>query len=325
MSKFLVIQTAFIGDAILATALIEKLHQYYSAERIDLLVRKGNESLFKGHPCLENVYVWNKQKHKYLNLLSIARAVRRHRYDYVVNLQRFFSTGLLTGFSGARVRMGFSENPLSFLYHFKKSYSIDCGLHEVERNNGLIAHLTDADANRPALYPSPSDFDKVAAFKARPYICLAPASVWYTKKLPGDKWSELARHLAPHYTLYFIGAPEDRALCDNIMAGLSKNAAHNLCGNLSLLQSAALMQDARMNYVNDSAPLHLASAVNAPTTAFFCSTLSDFGFGPLSDSSAVAQIESKLYCRPCGIHGRKKCPEGHFRCGREIDVLKYLP
>jgi hypothetical protein len=53
--------------------------------------------------------------------------------------------------------------------------------------------------------------------------------------------------------------------------------------------------------------------------------VTDFGFGPLAENATVAQIESDLYCRPCGIHGRMKCPEGHFKCGHAIEVKKYLP
>jgi heptosyltransferase-2 len=95
----------------------------------------------------------------------------------------------------------------------------------------------------------------------------------------------------------------------------------NLAGTLSFLQSAALMEKAAMNYVNDSAPLHLASAMNAPVTAVFCSTVPAFGFGPLSDKSHIVECEN-LYCRPCGLHGKPSCPEGHFRCAMDIDLSK---
>jgi len=75
-----------------------------------------------------------------------------------------------------------------------------------------------------------------------------------------------------------------------------------------------------MNYVNDSAPMHLASAVNAPVTAVFCSTVPAFGFGPLSDKSFIAEKKEKLYCRPCTLHGKKSCPEQHFKCAEDIQV-----
>jgi len=75
-----------------------------------------------------------------------------------------------------------------------------------------------------------------------------------------------------------------------------------------------------MNYVNDSGPLHLASATNAPVTAFFCSTIPAFGFGPLSANSIIVETHEKLTCRPCGLHGKTACPEGHFLCAKSIGI-----
>jgi heptosyltransferase-2 len=94
----------------------------------------------------------------------------------------------------------------------------------------------------------------------------------------------------------------------------------DLAGNLSFLESASLMKDAQMNFTNDSAPMHLASAINAPVTVIYCSTIPRFGFGPLSDDSKIVEISGELYCRPCGIHGYRSCPEKHFRCATQIDV-----
>ena len=82
-----------------------------------------------------------------------------------------------------------------------------------------------------------------------------------------------------------------------------------------------------MNYVNDSAPMHFASAVNAPITAVYCSTLPSFGFGPLSNKNFVVETEVKLSCRPCGLHGKKACPLKHFKCAftiREQQLLNTL-
>jgi heptosyltransferase-2 len=79
-----------------------------------------------------------------------------------------------------------------------------------------------------------------------------------------------------------------------------------------------------MNFVNDSAPMHFASAVNAPVTAIFCSTVPDFGFGPLSEDSAVVEVRSGLSCRPCGLHGYRECPEKHFKCAYEINMNELI-
>jgi heptosyltransferase-2 len=63
----------------------------------------------------------------------------------------------------------------------------------------------------------------------------------------------------------------------------------------------------------------MASSVNTATMAFFCSTIPDFGFGPLADNSEIREVNN-LDCRPCGLHGHKACPKGHFKCGNEMDV-----
>ncbi|HMT28996.1 MAG TPA: glycosyltransferase family 9 protein, partial [Bacteroidia bacterium] len=107
-------------------------------------------------------------------------------------------------------------------------------------------------------------------------------------------------------------------LCQRIIEASGNSNAVKLAGKLSLLQTAALMKDAAMNYVNDSGPLHIASAMNAPVTAFFCSTIPGFGFGPLSDHSLIIETTLKLECKPCGLHGKKSCPQGHFKCGLTI-------
>ena len=92
----------------------------------------------------------------------------------------------------------------------------------------------------------------------------------------------------------------------------------------ALLQSAALMQGAIMNYVNDSAPLHLCSAMNAPTTAIFCSTTPAFGFGPLADNGRVVESREILTCKPCSLHGRPACPLTHFRCAYDIEISEVI-
>jgi len=93
---------------------------------------------------------------------------------------------------------------------------------------------------------------------------------------------------------------------------------------LSFLQSAALMKNAVMSYVNDSAPMHFASAMNAPVTAVYCSTIPGFGYGPLSDDSHIIETIESLSCRPCGLHGHQTCPEKHFKCARSIQTEQLL-
>lgn len=317
--NILVIQTAFIGDAILASSVIEKLHAFFPNATISLLVRKGNEALYQNHPFLKEVLVWNKQEGKYASLFKLRKQIKCNNYDAVINLHRYASSGFLTAFSGALFKAGFDKNPFSFLFSKKVKHVIGDGRHETERYNELIEEFTDKKVVRPKLYPSQNDFNKADAFKKGKYVCMSPSSVWFTKQLPEIKWVELINQLPADVTVYLLGAKGDVELCNRIKNQDKRTNTVVLAGQLSLLESTALMKDAEMNYVNDSAPLHLCSSVNAPVTAFFCSTVPAFGFTPLSDTSKIVEVKN-LECRPCGLHGFKSCPKGHFKCGAEMVI-----
>jgi len=153
MVKFLIIQTAFIGDVILATPLIEKLHHFYPDSQIDFLLRKGNENLLRNHPYVDNIIVWNKKQNKIKNLLKVIKRIRQKKYDYAMNLQRFASSGIITAFSGAKLKAGFNKNPFSFAFSRSFKHEIGNGKHEVERNLQLIEEITDASFYKPKLYP----------------------------------------------------------------------------------------------------------------------------------------------------------------------------
>jgi heptosyltransferase II len=326
LKRFLVIQTAFLGDAVLATSILEKLHAHFPDAKIDLVVRKGNDGLFEGHPFLHKLFVWDKRSGKTRNLFQLIGELRKTRYDHIINCQRFSSTGLMTAFARGHEKLGYDKNPLSFLFNRKVKHVINASStklgarHEVDRLNELIEHLTDKSRPLPRLYPTTahrSEFQNGA-----PYFTIAPASVWFTKQWPAEQWIELIKLLPSTHRVLLIGAPGDVALCTRIAEQAGRGEV--LAGKLSLLGTAALMEGATMNYVNDSAPLHIASAMRAPVTAVFCSTVPAFGFGPLNANGLIVETTEKLDCRPCGLHGHAACPRGHFKCALGIEARAVL-
>lgn len=320
IKKILVIQTASIGDVILATPVLEKLHACFPDATIDFLIKKGIEPLFTGHPYLHEILIWDKKNGKYRNFDLLMHRVWHAKYDLVVNLQRFFLTGMMTAFSRAGMTIGFDKNPLSFLFTKRIKHIIGSGLHESGRNLSLLASFPDDRLFPPRIYPTKQDFDHVSQWNKELYYTLSPASLWYTKQYPENKWVELITKIPAEKRIFLLGSSADHDLCEYILSHSGHPGLTNLAGRLTLLESAALMKGALMNFTNDSAPMHLASAVNAPVTAIYCSTTPDFGFGPLSDDKAIVEIPEKLYCRPCGLHGRPACPEKHFRCAQDIPV-----
>jgi len=352
VKRCLLIQTAALGDVVLLTSILEKLHRFHPEAALDLLVRKGCEGLFDGHPFVHQLYVWDKRKHKTRALFGLLREIRQTRYDHVINAQRYLSTGLLTVFSNAAEKVGYDRNPLSRLFTRRVWHVIPDPRalrrrermvsaarradrperaragpgepHEVDRLNGLIEHLTDGTRPMPRLYPT--DRDRAVAARLRTqhagraggYVCLAPGSAWPTKAWPAEKWVGLARLVPADQHIFLIGGPEDTGLCGRVSEAAGRGTV--LAGTLSLLSTAELMAGAAMNYVNDSVALHLASAMQAPVSAVFCSTVPAFGFGPLHENGRIRQTAEALSCRPCGLHGRRTCPRGDFRCAVSIAV-----
>lgn len=179
---------------------------------------------------------------------------------------------------------------------------------------------------RPRVYPNAADHAAAAAIlpappnDSRPLLALAPGSVWATKRWP--YFAELARAIQRRARCVVVGSGADRELAEGIRAATAGDAV-DATGRLSLLASAALIGRSAAIVSNDSAPLHLASAMNVATVAVFGPTVPEFGFGPLAERSLVAQHQG-LACRPCHPHGPRVCPLGHWRCMRDLSVQHVL-
>jgi heptosyltransferase-2 len=170
---------------------------------------------------------------------------------------------------------------------------------------------------RPRLYPAAKErevVDELLAVRGgdqRPLVALAPGSVWATKRWP--HYPSLARLLADRARVVVIGGSDDGPIARSVIDAAGESNVIDATGRLTLLASAELIGRARAIVTNDSAPLHLASAMGTPTVAIFGPTVPAFGFGPLAGRSAIVE-DDLLACRPCDRHGPRRCPLGHWKC-----------
>jgi heptosyltransferase-2 len=134
------------------------------------------------------------------------------------------------------------------------------------------------------------------------------------------------------YQILLIGGDEDRDLCRRIRSEIGQGCL-NLAGQTTLRQSAEVLKYCDLLVTNDSAPTHLGSAAGTRVLTLFGSTAPDFGFAPYGPKGRSLGIE--LDCRPCTNHGRRHCPEKHFRCMLDLtpdrvfsaasDMIKGMP
>jgi heptosyltransferase-2 len=135
---------------------------------------------------------------------------------------------------------------------------------------------------------------------------------------------ELAQSLVEQgYTIHLHGSNEDATICSLIEQTLEPALVINFAGKLSLVEVAKEISSASVAITNDSGLMHVASAVGTPVISIFGPTVREFGFMPRADNAIVLENVG-LYCRPCTAIGREDCPEGHFRCMREITAEKVL-
>lgn len=331
MPPSLVIQTSFLGDVILTTPLIAELAM---RGPVDVVTTPAAAPLLANHPAIREVIVYDKRGSDSgpFGMMRLARRVRAGGYDAAYLAQGSHRSGMLARLAGIPTRVGFDTSAGTVWYTKRVRHRSD--RHHAERLWRLAAGDAAPDPApetiRPRLHPSPADREVVdGLLRGVPtggatLIALAPGSVWGTKRWPHfPALAERLARLASTHRIVVIGSAADRPLAAAIAGAGGTDRVIDATGGLSLLASAALLERCAALVTNDSAPLHLASAMGTPTVAIFGSTVPAFGFGPLAPRRAIAEITG-LECRPCSAHGPQSCPLGHFKCMKELDVARVL-
>lgn len=320
MSSTLVVQTSFLGDTVLTTPLLAQLS---NRGPVDVVTTPASAALLAHHPAVRAVIAYDKRgaDRGLLGLWRLARRLRANGYDLALLAQGSWRSAALALLAGIPNRIGFTTSAGRLLYSKRVPYRDD--LHHaarllmLARPNGR--EPTPAEL-RPSLAPGVAEREAVDALLQRGgmregerLVALAPGSVWATKRWPF--YPELAVELAEDARVVVVGSAGDAPLAAAIIAAAP--GAIDATGRLSLLASAELIGRCGVLVTNDSAPMHLASAMGTPTVAIFGPTVPEFGFGPLAPRASVVGHET-LPCRPCDRHGPQRCPLGHHRCMREL-------
>jgi heptosyltransferase-2 len=315
VTSTLVVQTAFLGDVVLTTGLLTHLAERFGP--VDVVTTPAATPLLETHPAVRQVFAFAKRgsDNGAAGLIRLAGRLRGLRYDRAYLPHRSLRTALLARLAGIPERIGFAGSPGSWSY--TRRIARPPTSHEAERILALAEPPADTVA-RLSLGLTAEDRRAAAEWLAARdiedgFVALAPGSIWATKRWP--YYLELAAGLAG--PLVIVGGPEDRELAESVAAG--RSSVHIATGALSLRASAALLAHASVLVTNDSAPLHLASAVGTRVVAIFGPTVPAFGFGPRGTGDRIVE-HTNLQCRPCSSHGPMVCPLGHHRCMRDLGV-----
>ncbi len=321
--KIVIIQTAFLGDVILTLPLAQALKKLLPSAIVDMVVIPRTAKLLENHPDISTIISYDKKGgEKSLNgFFRIVRKLKLARYDIAFIPHRSLRSAALASLAGIPDRIGFDRSAGAFLLNHVVNYQP--AVHEVERNLSLLEAIGVHWGYKelPNIYPSDGDREIVSEFLLvhrfsdyEQLVAVAPGSVWNTKRWLKERFVELTRFLVTsHFRVVLIGGEEDNLLCEEIASAVSSINVLNTTGRLSLLQSAELLRRCSVLISNDSASMHLAVAMRTPVVAIFGATVPEFGFYPYGEHDIVVETKG-LWCRPCSIHGGKRCPIRTFDC-----------
>jgi lipopolysaccharide heptosyltransferase II len=320
--KILVIQTAFIGDAILTLPMLQKLREENPQSELDVISNPLTSEIFSSSPVINNVIVLDKRReHKSIfSLVRFARKLKEKNYTKLYSPHRSFRTSLIVLFSGIKNTYGFDNSSLSHVY--KNIIKYDFNGHEVKRNLDLISFNNSNDWKiLPDIIITSEQQKKVNDFliqnSLNNAIAVAPGSVWNTKKYSPEYFEKIIDYLTTKfYKIILIGSAKDEIICKSLASRFEENVI-SVAGKFSIIESIQMLKNVKLLISNDSAPTHMGVCANIPVLTLFCSTSPAFGFYPYNEKSGYLSFDD-LSCKPCGVHGYDECPIGTFRCGNEL-------
>lgn len=314
--RIVLYQTAFLGDLILTTPLIESIKSIFPDSKLTVVAKPFAKSVLKNNPFVDDLIIFDKNKNSSFWLIKQLYK----KFDIAISPHRSHRASYILFFSRIPKRIGFDKAGFSFLYTDTLTHRFD-GTHEIDRNLSLLKVLDGYDEKKlkklPMLYLTEEEdgLYRQHQLSDKNYIVIAPGSKWETKRWTARGFFEVASKLSKNFQVVFIGSDEDREFMDEILS-YGKLNVFDLVGKTNLRESFSIIKHAKLLISNDSSPVHMAVAFGIPVVDIYGPTVREFGFYPYRNG-VVVEVEG-LRCRPCGLHGHKKCPLGTHECMEKI-------
>ena len=315
--KILVIHTAFIGDIVLSTPLIQRLKDMYPESEIDYLTLPTNKSVISNNPNLNEIILYDKkgQDKGIKGFLRVLKILKQKKYDYAVIPHRFIKSILLAKLAKIPDIVGFDVATGSSLLDKKVHY--DMKKHEVERLLNLVGYEGKKIPVR--IYPAKENFVKIEKMltisgytgkKEQKLILVAPGSQRPEKMWPIEKYREVIQKLKKNEN-YFIGITGSKSEKELPLNFEKDKNVIDFRGEISLVEFGALISKADVVVGNDSSPIHIASGFEKPfVIGIFGPGKRSLGFFPWTEKSNVIEdnefYENNIVTIPKKQHKYKK-------------------
>jgi heptosyltransferase-2 len=313
----LVVQTAYLGNLVLTTPLLAVLAGRHGP--VDVVAQPGSASVLGGHPAVREVIAYDKRgaDRGWAGMTRLARRLRQRRYARAYLADTSWRAATLAVAARIPARTGFGTSPAARLYTARVARPLHG--HETARLAALVGVPVGEPLPPVCLGLGAADRRAADSWLADrgvsgEFVALEPGSVWGARRWP--HFPALAAAL--ELPAVDIGGPADAGRGQEIAAGRA-GRVWSAAGEVGPRVAAAIVERAQVLVTNDSAALHLATAVRTPVVALFGPTTPSFGFGPMGPRDIVLGL-GELLCRPCAQPGPAVCPLEHHRCLTDLDV-----
>lgn len=320
--KFLIIRFSSIGDIVLTTPVIRCLKQQVTDAEVHFLVKPQFKTVVAPNPYIDKIHElqpdWD----------AMIAALQAEKFDYVIDLHHNLRT--LRVKRALKVpSFAFNKLNIEKFIFVKLKWNVMPQVHIIDRYLETVKPFGVRNDGAGMDYFIPKDeevpVEDIPTSHQAGFIAIVIGASFYTKKLPVEKLQELCQKI--NYPVILLGAKEEFAEGE-VIRNASPGNVYNACGKFSLHESADLVRKSKLVIAHDTGLMHIAAALKKPVIAVWGSTTPSFGMVPYYGDRFLMRHPSpydnaqvhKLWCRPCTKMGRHKCPQGHFKCMKKMDI-----
>jgi len=324
--KILIIRFSSLGDLILTTPFFKNLKLNFPESFVYFLTKKKFSEVFFNNPYIDR-FIFLED----FNFARLIRKIKELKPDIIFDLHNNLRSFLIKMFvSGKKytVDKRIKERRKILKKKITKiPHSRDWFLEILERKNLKVydkkteIFLTEEEKNKA------KKLIIDIGIKTEKIIAVFPEAKWKAKTLKINKWAEIIEGIANPYTKIFLFG-ENKTTGENLISAIGgkyRGYIIDFTGKLTLREVFSVVNLSDIVLTPDSAPTHIANALNIPVIVFFGPTVKEFGFYPLGESDII--IEKDMDCRPCHLHGGEICKRNDFEClnidtKEVIDIVK---
>jgi len=293
--KILIRLPNWLGDLVMSTAFVQAINETFPGSIIDLITKKGIDSLLGNFPSHNKQYIFSKQQYKGLKgAWKFGKEIAaKEKYDLFFCLPDSLSSAVMAKATGATKRIGYKKELRSLL--LTNSYNKKENVHRVEEYVDLLQQFTKTKITEVGVHLNAATTNK------RNALIININSEASSRRLPKEKAisiiSTIRKNVAEEIIL--IGSEKEKPFVDEVYNSLTdKKNITNLAGQTDIPQLIELMASCKVMLTTDSGPAHLANATGLQTIVLF-------GAGNENNTAPYNIINRKiirlgqLSCEPC--------------------------